>query len=141
MAEKKALPVEHRDEAEILARKPYSVLVIRDMTAEGKAVFLAVNPELEGCMAHGETSEEAIKNLQEARTDYIQVCLISGTPVPTPAALEEEYTRPSGTVFVPMFYNPPKKEDVGYLVVEAEEPENHGMITEYAYKVLSPSGA
>lgn len=139
MAEKKNLPAERRDEAEMLAMQPYSVLVIRDATAQGDPIFLAVNPELEGCMAHGKISEEAIENLKEARIDYLQVCLLSGIPIPAPAALEDEYTSPSGTVNVPMYYNPPNKQKQEYLIAEAAQPESSSVITEYAFKVLSPS--
>lgn len=32
---------------------------------------MAYNPDLDGCMAQGFTQEEAIKNLEEARIDYI----------------------------------------------------------------------
>ena len=118
MAEKRTLPTERRDEAENLARQPYSVLVIRNTTDQGDLFFLAVNSELEGCIAHGKTSEEAIENLSEARKDYLQVCLLSGTMIPIPAALEEKYTSPSGNVMASTSYNLSQKE---YLVAQVDQ--------------------
>ncbi len=78
------LPNEFRAEAENLASLPYAVVVIRDTDSEGKPVFVARNLELDGCMADGSTSEEAIENLKDARADYIQVLLLSGEKVPLP---------------------------------------------------------
>jgi predicted RNase H-like HicB family nuclease len=141
MAKKKLLSTECRKEAELLAMQPYSVLVIRDTTAHGEPILVAVNPELDGCMAHGKTSEEAIENLKEARIDYLQVCLLSETPIPTPVALEEEYISSSGTVIIPISYNPPKKDTFVHQIAEVTKPEKCDVVMEYAFRILSPSEA
>ena len=54
-----------------LADRNYALLVSVEKTTSGQALYMAKNPELIGCMAQGETLEEAIKNLREARIDYI----------------------------------------------------------------------
>ncbi|MBL1135889.1 MAG: type II toxin-antitoxin system HicB family antitoxin [Chloroflexi bacterium] len=61
-------------------------------------MFLARNPELEGCMAQGETPEAAQSNLLEARIDYIYFLLEDGLPVPDPtrevtSSLSTEHTK------------------------------------------------
>ena len=47
-------------------------------------VFVAFAPELAGCMAHGETREEALQNVQEAMRHWIDVARETGKPVPRP---------------------------------------------------------
>ena len=47
-------------------------------------VFVAFAPELAGCMAHGETREEALQNVQEAMRHWIDVAGETGKPVPQP---------------------------------------------------------
>lgn len=98
MASKRNLPEKFRKEAEELAMRPYSVVVHRDVKENGEPYFWAVNQELDGCIAHGNTSEEAIENLKEARTDFIQILLIDGSPVPYPfTPVVDNYTGVTGT--------------------------------------------
>ncbi len=68
-----------------LAARNYSLSVFKDESDNGQPMFLAKNPELYGCMAQGETLEKAIKNLEEARTDYIYSLLEDGADIPDPA--------------------------------------------------------
>lgn len=46
---------------------PYSTVVVPDMTTDDELCYMAYHPELEGCMTHGDTPEEALSNLHEAR--------------------------------------------------------------------------
>jgi len=46
--------------------------------------FVAEVPELPGCMAHGSTQEEAIKNINEAMELWIDVARDNGGPIPEP---------------------------------------------------------
>jgi predicted RNase H-like HicB family nuclease len=46
--------------------------------------FVADVPELPGCMAHGATQEEALRNIQEAMSAWIEVAKELGRPVPEP---------------------------------------------------------
>lgn len=73
----------HR-KAEELAKLPYRVEVVLDETTEGKPIYVARTPELEGCFSQGETIEEAIKNLYAAREDFIESLLADGLAVPEP---------------------------------------------------------
>jgi predicted RNase H-like HicB family nuclease len=136
MAKKKFLSDEFREKAEQLAMQPYLVLVMKDTTIHGDPIYLAVNQEIEGCMAHGKTSKEAIENLREARADYIQVCLLSNVPIPTPTACEEIYTSPSESIIKTISYNSRKKENLENLIVEVAQPEKRDVITKYVFKVL-----
>lgn len=47
-------------------------------------VFVAEAPELPGCMAHGETQEDALCNIQEAMGLWIDTAREFGDPVPEP---------------------------------------------------------
>ena len=46
--------------------------------------FVAHHPELRGCIAQGETADEAVQNLRDARAAWIQVRLEDGLSVPEP---------------------------------------------------------
>jgi len=76
-----------RSKAENLAKRSYIVEVVRDQTTDDQPIYLARNPELEGCFGQGDTSEEAIQDLLEARIDFIQSLLEDGLPVPDPIPL------------------------------------------------------
>jgi len=62
----------------------YSTIIVPDVTTDGEACYLAKNPELEGCMSHGDTPEEAMHNLFEARRLYISTLIAEGLDVPPP---------------------------------------------------------
>ncbi len=47
-------------------------------------VFIAEVPELPGCMAHGESQEDALKNTKEAIQLWIDTAKEFGDPVPEP---------------------------------------------------------
>ena len=46
--------------------------------------FIAEVPELPGCMAHGKSSEEALKNANEAIQLWIDTAKEFGAPLPEP---------------------------------------------------------
>ena len=46
--------------------------------------FIAEVPELPGCIAHGETPENALKNAKEAMQLWIDTAKEFGDPVPEP---------------------------------------------------------
>ncbi len=92
------------EKARNMAAEPYSIEMMKDVTTDGEAeVYLLRHPELEGCMAQGESIEEAMTELHPARYEYILSLLEDGLPVPAPVAkqtltgdeslvLENEYT-------------------------------------------------
>jgi predicted RNase H-like HicB family nuclease len=47
-------------------------------------VFVAEAPELRGCMAHGDTQEEALAHAKEAIQLWIDTAKEFGDPVPQP---------------------------------------------------------
>ena len=47
-------------------------------------VFVAEAPELPGCMAHGETQEDALRNIQDAMGLWIDTAHEFGDLVPEP---------------------------------------------------------
>ena len=46
--------------------------------------FIADVPELPGCMAHGSTPDEALKNAQEAMQLWLDTAREFGDPIPEP---------------------------------------------------------
>ena len=51
---------------------------------EDTFAWMARHPDLPGCMSHGETPEEALANLADARALYIETRIERGLPVPGP---------------------------------------------------------
>lgn len=47
-------------------------------------VFIAEVPELPGCIAHGDSEEEAIKNVKDAIQLWIDTAKEFGDPIPEP---------------------------------------------------------
>ena len=50
-------------------------------------VFVAEAPELPGCLAHGDTREEALASITEAMDLWIDTARELGRPIPTPVAI------------------------------------------------------
>lgn len=48
------------------------------------AAFIAEVPELPGCMAHGDTQEEALANAKEAMRLWLDTAHEFGDPIPEP---------------------------------------------------------
>jgi len=67
-----------------LSARPYKIEFEWDELSDGSPVVVAINPELPGCMAQGDTEEEALDELEEARQEYIYLRLMKDRPVPEP---------------------------------------------------------
>jgi len=52
--------------------------------SEEDKVFIAEVPELPGCMAHGDTQEEALANTKDAISLWIDTAREFGDPIPAP---------------------------------------------------------
>jgi len=75
-----------------LASQNYAIEILTDASQEEGQCYFALNPELTGCMAQGSTIEEAIKNLEDARFDYIVSLLQDGIDIPTPKIEEISFS-------------------------------------------------
>ncbi|MDP2728187.1 MAG: type II toxin-antitoxin system HicB family antitoxin [Dehalococcoidia bacterium] len=62
----------------------YAVEVVPDECTDGTLCYRANHPELPGCTSHGDTPEEAIQNLEDARRLYIETLLEKGIDIPLP---------------------------------------------------------
>lgn len=58
---------------------------IRKLSVEEGGGWLAEIPLLPGCMSDGETPEEAVTNVNDAKKCWIEACLDAGRPIPEPA--------------------------------------------------------
>ena len=74
-------------------QQPYAIKVLA-YDCEGRACYMAVHTELEGCMAQGNTPAEAVQNLTEARRDYINALLDEGLEIPLPQSREAVVAEP-----------------------------------------------
>lgn len=69
-----------------------TVAIVQDEATDGSPLFRAEIPDLPGCMSHGETSDEALQNLEEAYELYAEVLTEQGRQIPTAT-----FTSTSGT--------------------------------------------
>lgn len=59
----------------------YSVIIQYD---DIDKIYVASIPELQGCMAHGETQEEAFREVNIVRDMWIETAKEEGLPIPEP---------------------------------------------------------
>jgi predicted RNase H-like HicB family nuclease len=52
--------------------------------SEDDRAFIVEVPELPGCMADGETYEQAVANAQQVIEDWIEIARELGRPIPEP---------------------------------------------------------
>ncbi|HEU0043179.1 type II toxin-antitoxin system HicB family antitoxin [Sphingomonas sp.] len=57
---------------------------IRPLRVEDGGGFIALAPELPGCMSDGETPQEALANAYDAIACWIEAAAEMGRPVPEP---------------------------------------------------------
>ncbi len=60
----------------------FTTVIVPEEATDGSLVYRAEIPELPGCMSHGESPEEALQNLEEARDLYIETLMAQRRPVP-----------------------------------------------------------
>ena len=65
--------------------KPDYPVMIEPLAAEDGGGFLATAPDLPGCMSDGETPEEALANVRDAITAWIEEARSLGRAVPKPS--------------------------------------------------------
>jgi predicted RNase H-like HicB family nuclease len=77
-----------REKAITLSKNPYKKELVRERTTDNEYIFLAKDPDLEACMAQGETEAEALNNLEEVRIDYFEHLLEFNLPIPKQRVVE-----------------------------------------------------
>lgn len=75
--------------ADYYLKLPYEMTIRPDEEGD----WIARIEELEGCIAHGESREEALRRLDEAKEVWIEESLAAGQPIPEPTP---EEALPSG---------------------------------------------
>lgn len=53
-----------------------------EVVREDDGIVVAFHPDLMGCVAQGDTVDEALANLDEARAAWLEVRLAEGLPIP-----------------------------------------------------------
>ena len=65
---------------------PYKLEIVPDMDEGG---FVARYPELPGCITVGDTLEAVIKNLNDAKIEWITAALEDGNTIPEPSTYDD----------------------------------------------------
>lgn len=73
-----------------IANSGFTTELRKEKTTDGDSLYLAVSPELDGCIAQGETAEEALESLEEIRLEYIEHLLEFNLPIPSPQSRKTE---------------------------------------------------
>jgi predicted RNase H-like HicB family nuclease len=108
--------MEHRKKAESLAARPYIIQVVLDQTTDDQPIYVALSPELIGCIAQGETIEEALSNLRDARIEFIQSLLEDSLHVPEPNSIPTITTSSLTSNFA--YYSKPNELSRGLVPVK-----------------------
>ncbi len=66
----------------------YSIIIYYDPIDK---IYVASVPELQGCMAHGNTREEALKEIQIACELWIETAREDGIMIPDPSSFAEAF--------------------------------------------------
>jgi predicted RNase H-like HicB family nuclease len=77
-----------KTQAEAISATPYPFQIRRTKTTTGETVYFAACQDLPGCLAQGQTPQEARQDLQAARFDYIYSLLEDGLPIPGTIGME-----------------------------------------------------
>ena len=65
---------------------PYKMEIVPDLDEGG---FVASFPDLPGCITIGDTIEEVVRNIVDAKRAWLEVELESGSTIPEPDELKE----------------------------------------------------
>lgn len=63
---------------------PYEVSLTRDQSDDGTAGWVAAVEELPGCLAQGQTPEEAVQHVRDAMAGWLSVAIQDGVEIPPP---------------------------------------------------------
>ena len=64
----------------------YSLIIRWD---ERDSIFVAMVPELPGCVTHGTTYEEAVQQAQDAIASVVETRMALGRPIPPPRTFKD----------------------------------------------------
>jgi antitoxin HicB len=77
-----------RRDMEYFLSKPYKI----EITPASEGDFVVSIPDLPGCISQGETMEEALKMVDDAKKAWIETALEDGIEIPEPTPAEEAYS-------------------------------------------------
>lgn len=77
--------IQIKEEVEAILARPYT----RELIKNEDGTWFARVVEFPGCMTEGETSQEAIENLDEAMAAWVEVKLEDNNPIPAPLSTEQ----------------------------------------------------
>ncbi len=69
---------------------PYTITLKRGI-GEGKEYWVARIVELPHCMTHGASPEEALRDIEDAKGEWLRYNLEEGLPIPEPARFTGQY--------------------------------------------------
>ncbi len=68
-----------------MGERPHYSILIEPLSQEDGGGFLATVPDLPGCMSDGETEMEAVINVQDAITCWLEAAAEQHHPIPEPS--------------------------------------------------------
>ena len=75
-----------KKEIEYYMNLPYKIEIVKDNEFDS---YVALCPELKGCITTGETEYEALKNLEDAKRIWLTDALESNGNIPEPEAMKK----------------------------------------------------
>ena len=74
-------------------RADYPIVTYRESFTNGSDGWIALHPDLEGCVGYGHTRKEARESLDQARAAYLRLMERLGRTVPPPPESSSSETR------------------------------------------------
>lgn len=65
---------------------PYRIELVPDLKEGGYAVSV---PDLPGCISVGETMEQAMKNIEDAKHEWLMAAMEGCLPIPEPSSIDD----------------------------------------------------
>ncbi|MBK3663283.1 type II toxin-antitoxin system HicB family antitoxin [Bradyrhizobium diazoefficiens] len=70
-----------------MGERPHYTIIIDSLPEEDGGGFVATVPDLPGCMSDGATESEAVQNVQDAISCWIEAAEEEHRPIPVPSHL------------------------------------------------------
>ena len=68
-------------------KKSFPYVVFQDSYGDGNTCYVAMHPDLDGCMSHGDTIDQAISSLEDARAEYLKALIETKQEIPEPSEI------------------------------------------------------
>jgi len=108
-------------------------IIMKKEIDDGEEYWIAEHPDLPGCKTHGDSKQEAIKNLEDAKEAWLDAYSMTGRPIPRPNN-GDETENCSGKILLRL----PK--ELHYRLLQRAKKDNTSLNQEILYLISNSLG-